>query len=1013
MDPAEPQKGLSEHDKDADRVAARRPEGACTPTFKELALKLLDQGYDPLPIRPGQKRPAVDGWTTVTIDEAQVDDWCQHFGSCGVGLRTGHLVAVDIDILDADLAHQAAEIVTSRLGDTILRVGRWPKRLLLYRTLTHFAKMRVGKIEVLGQGQQFVAFGVHPDTLRSYDWPLGDSPLDLAFDALPLVDAAMIEAVLAELQPIAGPSPSGSRRSVSGGGQGQTRNAQGLVIDGRDGWLSTIAFHTLHDALNRGDVPDAEILAEIALARFVETTDLSRPRQDGRQGWSQADAARKVRDKLRLYQVGHLPDRNKAAAALEYSPPSLGVDEARRELDFHLGRTMEAMEAWHLQGKVDAAPRIGLRATVGLGKSTAARRHIADLVQRLAVNGLPHRILNFVPSLALADETATAWRALGLKVAVLRGYEALNPITRSPMCGDLVAVRAAAEAGLFIQSSVCFRSQKQHCPMFASCAKQANRHEVQEAQVVVAAYDAMFTGFAGDSQDFALILVDEACWSRSFEAIKGLTIEAFPHLGISGVTTSRKQDAEGAGLADVIAARHRLTSALVMHAPGEVTAVALRAAGIDAAFCDDARTAEYAALPSARLTPGQSVSDRKAALERSARRALGLRVIGLWSAIGELLAGEATAVGKVWLGGMQGKEGLRPILIWRRKPMAADLARLPVLHLDATLRPQLASVVLPELAVITVEARAPYQHVRLISGNFGKSQLCPDPRAGAAENQRRANRLEECIDYVRWHALRHQGRILVITYLGIEAAFAGIPGVEVAHYNAVAGLDEWNDISALFLIGRPLPSSDDLSEITGTLFDRSVRGKYAARDIAVALENGRSSAIRAIRHKDPDAETLRAAICDDEVMQSLGRGRGVNRTANNPLEVHVLADVVLRIEHDRVQAWASVCPDILQRMLLAGLAVDSPADAALLHPSMFETVVVADHVFRRAGSNRHFPIYIPYRETAVKSASYRLRGRGKGWQRAWWISGTSAGARARLEAATGSVAEWRSDTAGS
>jgi hypothetical protein len=1006
MDRAGPKRDLPEHDKDADRVAERRPAGICEATYSELAQQLLDQGYEPLPIRPGQKRPAVEGWTTVKIDEALVDDWCARFGSCGVGLRTGYLVAVDIDILDADLAHQASEIVTSRLGDTILRVGRWPKRLLLYRTLTPFNKLRVGKIEVLGLGQQFVAFGVHPDTGRSYDWPLGESPLDLGFDALPLVDAAMIEALLAELQPIAGSAPSGSRRVVGGGDQGQTRNTQGLVIDGRDGWLSTIAFHAVHDAIERGDALDAANLAEIVWARFAETTDLSRPQQDVRKDWSQADAARKIRDKLRLQREGNLPARTRALVAPDYTPPSLDVDEARRELELHLSRTMQAVEAWHRQGGVEAPPRIGLRATVGLGKSTAARRHITDLVQGLAKNGLPHRILNFVPSLTLADETAAAWRALGLKVAVLRGYEALNPITRSPMCGDVIAVRAAAEAGQFIQSSVCFRSQKQHCPMFASCAKQANRHEVQEAQVVIAAYDAMFSGFAGDSQDFAMILVDEACWGRSFEDIKGLTIEALPHLGISGVTASRKQDAQGAGFADVIASRQRLTTALMAQALGEVTAEALRVAGIDAAFCEEARRAEYAALPDAKLIPGQSIANRKAALERSGRRALGLRVIKLWSAVGDLLAGEPTAVGKVWLVGMQGKQGLRPIRILRRKPMANDLARLPILHLDATLRQELAEVVLPGLEVSTVEARAPYQYVRLISGSFEKNTLCPDSRLAAAENQRRANRLQDCVDYVRWHAQRHEGRILVITYKAIETAFAAIPGVEVAHYNAVAGLDGWGDVSALFLIGRPLPSSNDLAEITGALFDRSVCGAYAPRDIGVALENGHTSAIRAIRHADTSAETLRAAICDDEIMQALGRGRGINRSAGDPLEVHILADVVLPLAHQQVQAWDMVRPDIMQRMLLAGLAFSSPKHAFALHPALFTNFAQAEKALQRGGFGGHFPIRDIYREMSVKSAQYRLGGRGQSWQRAWWIVCSSSDARAKLEAAIGLVAQW-------
>lgn len=1007
MDEAGPHRDLPEHDDTTDRGAKRRPEGIRTPTYAEIAPKLFDQGYEPLPIVPGQKRPAVNAWTTKRIDEAQVEEWARDYGQCGIGLRTGHLVSIDIDILDPDLAHQATEIVTARLGVTIMRVGRWPKRVLLYRTLTPVPKQNVGKVEILGLGQQFVAFGLHPDTGRPYDWPLGESPLDRALDTLPLVTEAMIEAVLAELQPIAGPGPSGSRRNDGdSNAKGPTRDASGVVIDGRDGWLSAIAFHSLHDALDRGDAPDETRLSEAVWSRFAQTTDLSRGRQGGSGSYGPEHARAKLRDKIRLHRVGQLPDRRKIVVAPDYEPPHLDVEAARRDLDRHLSRAMAATDSWVRSGGLQTAPRIGIRATVGLGKSTAARRHIKALMLGLAADDLPHRILNLVPSLALADETAAAWRQLGLHTAVLRGYEALHAVTRTPMCGDIPGIRAAIVAKVDIQSSVCFRSQKRCCPQFLTCAKQANRREVQEAEVVVAAYDAMFTGFAGATQDFALILVDEACWARSFEADSGLTVEALPHLGISGVGGSRKQDAEGADLADVVAARQKLTAALASLPEGEMTVSALASLGLDAGFCQSALASEYEALTEPHLSPGQGPADRKAALERSHRRALGLQVIGLWSALADLLSGATTAVAKVWLGGM-GKDGQRPIRIWRRKPMAQELTRLPLLHLDATLRPELAATVLPGLDCVTVEAHAPHQHIRLISGSFRKGKLCSDPRAGAVEAQRRANRLQECVDYVRWHALRHAGgRILVITYLATEAAFADIPGVETAHYNAVAGLDNWGNISALFLIGRPLPSSVDLGETTGALFDRSVRGDYAARDVGVVLASGRPSAIRAIRHTDPFAEVLRGSICDDEVMQALGRGRGVNRTASNPLEVHLMADVVVPLAYQRVQAWATVCPDIVQQMLLASLAVDSPADAARLHPQLFVNVSQAEKAFQRAAFGGHFPIRDTYREMSAKSAAYRLGGRGRGWQRAWWIVGSVADARRTLETAVGSVADW-------
>ena len=126
------------------------------------------------------------------------------------------------------------------------------------------------------------------------------------------------------------------------------------------------------------------------------------------------------------------------------------------------------------------------------------------------------------------------------------------------------------------------------------------------------------------------------------------------------------------------------------------------------------------------------------------------------------------------------------------RPIHASLQGRPVLHLDATLRPELARTVLHRLRVREIDAAAPQMEVTLVTGSFGKGSLCPDAAAKPEEQRRRKNRLSECVDYVRWQAqLVAPGRLLVVTYESIEAAFAGIPNVEVAHFNAIAGLDRF------------------------------------------------------------------------------------------------------------------------------------------------------------------------------------------------------------------------------
>jgi hypothetical protein len=291
------------------------------------------------------------------------------------------------------------------------------------------------------------------------------------------------------------------------------------------------------------------------------------------------------------------------------------------------------------------------------------------------------------------------------------------------------------------------------------------------------------------------------------------------------------------------------------------------------------------------------------------------------------------------------------------RPIHLTLQDKPVLHLDATLRPDLARTVLHRLTVQEIDAAAPFMTVELITGSFGKSMLCPDRAAKPEEQRRRANRLAECVDHVRWQA-RRLGRVLVVTYQAIERAFLGIPGVEVVHFNALAGLDRYRDVAALIVIGRPLPQDRDLDPLVGAFFGESVIGGYRTETMGVRMRDGSSRAVTVLVHEHPHAEVLRGAICDDELTQAIGRGRGVNRTAPNPLLMQVLADVALPLVHDQVLSWEAVRPDIVQRMLLAGIAVDSPGDAAVLHPMLFANAEQAKKVLQRFWGTNPYRRYL-------------------------------------------------------
>jgi AAA domain/Primase C terminal 2 (PriCT-2)/Bifunctional DNA primase/polymerase, N-terminal len=181
-----------------------------------LRLQLLAQGYEPIPVvgpdYPGEspgKGVALVGWTTVEITPALIESWQKGPRATDVntGMRGGRLVIVDVDVLMPDLADELGGVAASLLGPTPLeRVGKAPKRALCYRTATPMPKIktptlvmpdgRTALVEVLGQGQQAVGFGIHPETRRPYRW-VDRSPLEVRLADLPEVQEDAVRRFIA------------------------------------------------------------------------------------------------------------------------------------------------------------------------------------------------------------------------------------------------------------------------------------------------------------------------------------------------------------------------------------------------------------------------------------------------------------------------------------------------------------------------------------------------------------------------------------------------------------------------------------------------------------------------------------------------------------------------------------------------------------------------------------------------------------------------------------------------
>jgi putative DNA primase/helicase len=148
---------------------------------------LIYNGYEPIPVNG--KAPVTSGWQSGEITPERIyGERAAYPHAMNTGLRTGRLVGLDIDIFAPDHAVRMRELAFAVLGETpLVRYGA-KGMMLCYRNETPSHKLTVScagaaanatqeekrrakpKVEILGVGQQLVAYGTHPDTGKPYEW---------------------------------------------------------------------------------------------------------------------------------------------------------------------------------------------------------------------------------------------------------------------------------------------------------------------------------------------------------------------------------------------------------------------------------------------------------------------------------------------------------------------------------------------------------------------------------------------------------------------------------------------------------------------------------------------------------------------------------------------------------------------------------------------------------------------------------------------------------------------------
>jgi putative DNA primase/helicase len=639
---------------------------------------------------------------------------------------------------------------------------------------------------------------------------------------------------------------------------------------------------------------------------------------------------------------------------------------------------------FNIVARATLPPLLGLPVDVGLGKSSSARSAIADLVVSGVLGG--RKVVYAVPRHDLGAEQVAAFTALGLRAMLWKGRTAPDPVPHNPdqlMCRDAEAAFDALEIEHPVEQSCCKvkRGGTLHlCAHYRDCGYQKQKPIAQAADVVVCAHDSLFHIKPEAIGEVGLLVIDEAFWQSGLRGLDGkttLTQDGLEPGRTSLICYEKKGKVDVGATADLVASRGRLWKALQVSEPGVLRVGLLEAVGLTPEECLHAAGLEHRRMRNAGLLPGMSPVERRKRIEavlppKGEPWAPPGRCATMWQILAEALEVGHDAAGAELTHVRTESGSVRALCLrWRGRMRAGWAGAAPILHLDATLRPELVQTYLPMIVLgAPVSACQPHVRIRQVTGSPTSARaLTPKTQAPDRDRKAAVTRLRDLRAWIEFRARQchRPGQAVDLLVVGQKAAIdvlrsAGLPPrVEAVHFNALSGLDRWGGIGGMVVLGRTLPAPRTVELLAMTLTGRVPASNpeetgwwYPMVERRIRLAGGRTAAVAMEEHADPIAEAVRWSICEGELIQAIGRGRGVNRTAVNPLEIDLLTDVVLPVTVDALVAWSDLRSTRRDLMALAGIVLENAADMAACFPDLWPSREAAKKDGQRKGTNDYY-----------------------------------------------------------
>jgi hypothetical protein len=950
----------------------------------DVRQKLISNGWGVLPIRihdgagkSAGKAPSIRGWQLFAQfgaklpTVADLKDWGRStLKAPGTGIATGNVIAIDLDLSDAVTLNEVKAIAFDVFGTTpFVRQGRAPRVALIYRAAEAIGsvlrKVLHGTgdgLDVLAIGKQFIAYGIHPLTCRCYEWIGSEQPLTSSPGAAPSITAAEVTCFLERVGKILPLSKTGGRRGTRSGKVGEgaeiVRNAEGLVTDGREGWLRDKVWQAAHELQAAHSKLSIKGLTDRAWEIFSNTAHL----EDGR--WTRRDAevkARELIDRIERKLVTLAPTLQQTQPT--YPDERLSLREAESAVTAHirsffgqhvpawLGEVANhqlALKASNDNGRLHSEGPVplhwALRIETGIGKTREAVRCAATAAKA----GM--EILYFVPRLNLGDELVPLFAEESVSARVYRGRDAPDPEKpERAMCLEPASVQDALKAcASSVFQAVCELELKKQatllrCPSFLGCSHVKQRWATP--QVWILTHALLFQARPDFIASPAALVIDEQFLGSAIpDSANKLTLDAIQHAGLiyhddgSRLVEPSRTLEQG---------RAVLVRALREHPDGPLLSEPLMGAGVTGDLAREMHALESSRKQEPGIYPGMLAHRRSKAAEAagSVNREV-LALASFWNELAEFLDGASAESGRLRL--VYDRETQARTIERRSLRRVHGTWRAPALILNATapeatlLEPVIGGPV--ELKASISALWSPHGRIRQIIGApVSASKL------GIVSGKDDGKPVKRIImDLRRWIGLRAAtawpGLVAVVGQKALieKLKATALPAnVEVGHFGALTGLDRWKTARVLICIGRPLPGPELMERNAGVILGVPVVPVKAVDGFAwydrsaggIRLQDG--SAVRVVcdRHPDPVAEALRWQACDAEVIQAIGRLRPLRREADNSYFVDIVCDVPLPLTVDAVETWDAALPGRWALMADDGVILQSPSDIMAAWPS--------------------------------------------------------------------------------